>query len=99
MKARGILSDGDLPGEPSAMSADLFHYKAKEKVGRYFPVTGDQKKNIYSVRHRGGTGTIVLGELPFSTKVLVFIENVDYTAPIWANFIAILLFFAKYWWG
>lgn len=58
-------------------------------IRRYFP-----GKTPYDIRpHRHGQyGGFKLGSLPISTKLWIGLDNLEYSAPIWTNVLALIVY-------
>jgi len=94
----GTLIDGatTVNGSNDSPSTQINHFReeAQRQVDSYFPTIPGLSKLEIRVQGDGCQYRIELPTIPFNTKLLIFLHDVDYYAPIWVNLIAISIYFA-----
>ena len=99
--ARKFLRSGLFPlgtGKDLRGDTALRHEQAALIFGRYFPRMGIATSEITVKQTTDLEGTRFSGveiptSLPWRTRMLIWLENLDYAAPVWVNIIAITLYF------
>ncbi len=89
-EVRGHLRKGKLPPIGSTSHA-------RDLVRRYLPGL-DEGKAEYVIKEHTQQGWIVhvsVDKLPYKTRILAGLDFLDYTAPIWVNGMAIMMFFVS----
>ena len=90
-RARQLLETGQfgpMPLPPSNQSIEV-----KEIASRYLPGMEDQASVVKRITQDYGLiGVSGAGKYPAKVRIWIRIDNLDYTAPIWLNGLAIVAF-------
>jgi hypothetical protein len=87
---RSRLMRGRLSGRYAGqVSSDILFRNAHREITEAFPGIADDG---YTISTSGGEYELEILPLPVRTRVLAAIETLDFTAPIWLNIIAVMMF-------
>jgi len=96
---RDLLVRHQLPGgnpPPQGPVSDSYlstlRSQAEQEVRLYFPSVRGRRLVTAQVEQSGETARINVTTPPCSTRLLCWWQNVDYTAPLWLNVVAILCY-------
>lgn len=99
--ARKYLRNGQFPlgtGKDLRGDVDLRREQAAVIFARYFPRMGIATSKITvmqttDLENTRFSGVEIPPSLPWNTRALILWENLDYTAPVWINILAIGCYF------
>ncbi len=103
---RDLLRRNQLPGGNPPLQGPLsdsyvstLQSQAEQEVRLYFPLVGGHRRVTAQVERSGEVARIAVTAPPWSTRLLCWWQNVDYTAPLWLNAVAIISYGIGFVWS
>ncbi len=103
MRARRRLRRGQYPFHAGPVTGIEFAEAIEKATDRYFPSVGGKAPRL-AFDFEVGTGFLTSGssfkieKVPCRNRVLAGLENLDYTAPVWLNVLAVATYFGAWRW-
>lgn len=94
---KGTLVDGatSLNESGNLVNGELIRFseEAYRQIDCYFPLIPEITRSEIVITEDSDGCSIELPTMPFYTRLLAYLHDVDYYAPIWINLTAILIYF------
>jgi hypothetical protein len=103
MRARRLLRRGQYPFHAGLQTGIEFAEVIEKATNRYFPSVGGKAARL-AFDFEIGTGFLTSGssfkieKVPYRNRVLAGLENLDYTAPVWLNVLAVAMYSGLWRW-